>query len=127
MAIKTIVATDAAATAATTATATAATTATAAAADFAQVYREARDAWLAGPLVQLAKNLRATAHDADTKSKNVGGRAAALESCGGSLQRIFSAAVAGSEHCLLTILFHLDSLLLLYSPSLISTPLEKLA
>lgn len=62
-----------------------------------QVYREETVAWLGGPLEGLAKNMRTVALAADAEARNAGRKAGALENCGGSLQRVFATAIAGSE------------------------------
>ena len=64
--------------------------------EWMQVYREEKEAWLAGPLEGLAKNMRAVALTADGQARKAGRKAGALENCGGSLQRVFATAIAGS-------------------------------
>jgi hypothetical protein len=61
------------------------------------VYRESQEAWLGGVLAKLAKNMRATALAADAENRRLGKKAAALENCGGSLQRVFASAIGGSK------------------------------
>jgi len=62
-----------------------------------QVYREEQDAWLGAVLARVAKNMRATALAADAENRKAGRKAATLENCGGSLQRVFASAIGGSE------------------------------
>lgn len=64
---------------------------------FTKVYREEQEAWLGAVLARLAKNMRATALAADAENRKAGRKAATLENCGGSLQRVFASAIGGNN------------------------------
>jgi len=70
-----------------------------------QVFQEVQGGRMSRVIARVAENIRCTAMAADAAARAAGEGSDALELCGASLQRLFSALVRGSEsspayHCL---------------------------